>query len=322
MLSPRSLSPVRGLAVAAAAAATLGPMAPALAAGDVVFSSAEAYPEGIAWSAPQARFFVSSVRHGVIGRVGMDGRYTPFVRDEKLVSSIGLQFDAKRNWLWAAIGDLGTSVRSSPATQGKLAALAAYDAASGERRAYHDLGSLLPGAHFANDLALDAQGNVYVTDSFSPVIYQVDTAGRATVFVRSELFTGEGFNLNGIVHHPDGYLLVAKHNSGEVFRVSTTGDRSVQRVQLPEALPGADGLVLDGAKRLVVVQNAGKDRVVELVSGDGWRSASIASTRPTKQSFPTTATRVGQALYVLNSRLDTLLTPDAARVSDYLLQKF
>ena len=61
-------------------------------------------------------------------------------------------------------GALGNSARSSPATQGKLAALAAYDATTGERRAYHDLGGLVEGGHFANDLALDAQGQVYVTE--------------------------------------------------------------------------------------------------------------------------------------------------------------
>lgn len=293
----------------------------ASAAGDVRFTAEQAYPEGISWSAPQKRFFVSSIHQGVIGKVAMNGHYTPFIRDARLVSSVGLQFDARRNLVWAAVGDLGNSVRSSPATQGKLAALAAYDATTGERRAYHDLGHLVEGGHFANDLALDAQGQVYVTDSFSPVIYRLDTQGKASVFVRSELFTGEGFNLNGIVWHADGYLLVNKHNSGELFRIGTTGTPDIQRVALPEALKGADGLLLLAPNRLAVVQNSGADRVVELVSNDGWRSATIASEQKTAGSFPTTAARVGKSYYVLNSRLDTLMTQGAARVSDYLLQK-
>lgn len=293
----------------------------ASAAGDVRFTAEQAYPEGIAWSAPQKRFFVSSIHQGVVGKVAMNGHYTPFIRDARLISSVGLQFDARRNLLWAAVGDLGNSVRSSPATQGKLAALAAYDATTGERRAYHDLGHLVEGGHFANDLALDAQGQVYVTDSFSPVIYRLDTQGKASVFVRSELFTGEGFNLNGIVWHADGYLLVNKHNSGELFRIGTTGTPDIQRVALPEALKGADGLLLLAPNRLAVVQNSGADRVVELVSNDGWRSATIASEQKTAGSFPTTAARVGKSYYVLNSRLDTLMTQGAARVSDYLLQK-
>ncbi len=294
------------------------------ASADVRFTAEQVYPEGIAWSAAHKSFFVSSVHQGVIGKVSQDGRYTPFVRDDRLVSSVGLLFDARRNLVWAAVGDLGNSVRSTPATQGKLAAVAAFDATTGERKAYHDLGGLggmAGGSHFANDLALDTQGQLYVTDSFAPVIYRVDTQGNASVLVRSELFTGDGFNLNGIVWHADGYLLVNKHNSGELFRINTRGTPEVHRVALPEALKGADGMLLLAPNRLALVQNSGADRVVELVSSDGWRSATIAATHKSQQSFPTSAARVGNGYYVLNSRLDSLLTKDAPRVSEYLLQR-
>ncbi len=174
----------------------------------------------------------------------------------------------------------------------------------------------------ANDLAVDAAGNVYITDSFSPVVYRVDTKGQASVFAQSDLFKGEGFNLNGIVAHPDGYLLVNKYNSGEIFRISTRNGADIQRVNLPEAVKGADGLLLRGKDRLVVVQNAGNDQVVELVSKDGWKTATLQPARKTAYSFPTTAALVGKDLYVLNSRLDTLLNKDAPKVSEYLLQKY
>lgn len=321
-MSKTTVSPlVRRLLLAAVLTTPLWGGA-AFAAGDISFHAEQAYPEGIAWSPQQKVFFVSSVRHGVVGKVTAEGRYTPFIHDEKIVSSVGLQFDSKRNLLWVAIGDPGASTRSSAATQGKLAAVAAYDAATGERRAYHDLGSLTEGAHFANDLALDPAGNVYVTDSFSPVIYRIDTRGVATVFARSELFKGEGFNLNGLVYHPDGYLLAGKHNSGEIFRVSISNPAQIHRVSLSEALPGADGLVLRARDRLTVVQNSGADRVLDIVSTDGWETATLQAGRKTAQSFPSTAVLAGKDLYVLNSRLDTLFSKDAPKVSDYLLQKY
>lgn len=294
----------------------------AMAGGDIGFTADTAYPEGVAWSAQQQAFLVSSVRHGTIGKVTLRGAYSAFITDSALVTTAGLALDAKRNLLWVAIGDLGAATHSGPATQGKLAAVAAYNAKTGQRVAYHDLGSLFAGAHFANDLALDAQGNVYVTDSFSPVIYRVDTAGKATVFAQSELFTGENFNLNGIVAHPDGYLLVNKHNSGELFRVSLKDPTQIARVQLPEVLKGADGMVLRTPGRVTLVQNSGADRTLDLVSTDGWKTASIARTQKSLQSFPTTAAQVGKDVYVMNSRLDTLLTPDAPKVSDFTLQKY
>lgn len=288
----------------------------------ITFTAEQAYPEGIAWHPTQKQFFVSSVHTGTVGKVSPQGVYTPFIQDAQLVASVGLALDVKRNLLWVAIGDLGASTRSSPATAYKLAAVAAYDATTGERRAYHDLGHLIEGGHLANDLAVDAAGHVYITDSFSPVIYRVDAQGQASVFAQSDRFKGEGFNLNGIVAHPDGYLLVNKYNSGELFRISTRDGADIQRVNLPEAVKGADGMVLRGKSRLTVVQNAGHDQVVELVSTDGWRSATLQPARKSVHSFPTTAAQVGKDLYVLNSRLDTLLTKDAPKVSEYLLQRY
>lgn len=288
----------------------------------ITFTAEQAYPEGIAWSPTQNVFFVSSVHKGVIGKVTPNGVYTPFIQDDKLIASVGLFLDVKRNLLWTAIGDLGASTRSSPTTAYKLAAVAAYDATTGERRAYHDLSNLVEGGHFANDLTVDAAGNVYITDSFSPVIYRVDAKGQASVFAKSDLFKGEGFNLNGIVAHPDGYLLVNKYNSGEIFRISTSNGADIQLVKLSDTVKGADGMLLSGKDRLTVVQNAGNDQVVELVSKDGWKSATLQPARKTANSFPTTVAQVGNAIYVLNSRLDTLLAKDAPKVSEYLLQRY
>lgn len=313
---------VRRLVLSAVLTTPLLGGSPVFAAGDIPFSADQVYPEGVTWSAAQKVFFVSSIRKGVIGKVTPKGAYTPFIEDERIVSSVGLHFDAKRNLLWTAIGDLGTSTRSKPANQGKLAALAAYDANTGERRAYHDLGDLVEGAHFANDLTIDPAGNVYVTDSFSPVIYRIDVHGEAAVFARSDLFKGEGFNLNGIVYHPDGYLLVAKSNSGDIFRVNIAEPSDIRRVALTKPVPGADGLVLRNRGRLTVVQNSGRDQVADIVSTDGWKSGVLQPPRKSAMSFPTTAVMADKDLYVLNSRLDTLFSKDAPKVGDYLLQKY
>lgn len=292
------------------------------AAGDINFNADTVYPEGVAYSVQQSAFLVGSIRHGTIGKVSLEGRYTRFIEDKALISSTGIFLDAKRNTLWVANGDVGGSVQSSPATQGKLAAVAAYDATSGARKGYYDLSGLVPGGHFANDITVDDKGNVYVTDSFSPVIYRVDTSGKASVFVRDTRFTGEGFNLNGIVYHPDGYLLVNKHNSGEIFRISVGDKTQIDAVKLPEALKGADGMVLREPGVLSLVQNGDANRALELVSTDGWKSASIRSTRKSTYAFPTAAAVSGSDLYILNARLDSLLTPDAPKVSDFVLQKY
>lgn len=290
---------------------------------DLRFTADKNYAESVSWSAKQHRFFVGSVTHGTIGTVTPEGEYMPFITDETLVSTVGILVDDVHNTLWAANSDPGAGTRTTPATQGKLAGVAKYDATTGKRLAYYDLAALSEGPHFANDVALDGEGNAYVTDSFAPVIYKIDTAGKATVFAHSPLFKdADGFNLNGIAYHDGGYLLVGKYNSGELFKVSISDPTDVQKVALSEPIKAADGFNLFDGDRLVVAVNFGADKIVELKSADDWKTATIARQVKSAASMPTAPTRVGDDVWVLNSRLDTLFDPNADKVSDAVLQKF
>jgi len=290
---------------------------------EIRFTADKNYAESTSWSAKQNRFFVGSVTHGTIGTVSADGTYEPFITDETLVSTVGILVDDARNTLWAANSDPGAGDRTTTATQGKLAGVAKYDATTGKRLAYFDLGALSEGSHFANDIALDKHGNGYVTDSFAPIIYKIDTSGKATIFAQNPLFKdSDGFNLNGIAYHEGGYLLVGKYNSGDLFKVSISDPADVQKVTLPEPIKGADGFNMFSGKQLFVAVNFGVDKTIELVSTDDWKTAKIAREVKSSASMPTAPTRVGDDIWVLNSRLDTLFDPKADKVSDARLQKF
>jgi sugar lactone lactonase YvrE len=312
----------RNLLAAAALAAT-ALVSHAAVAGDITFSASQVYPESITWSAKQHVFMVGSVTHGTVGKISVDGQYTPFITDKRLVSTLGLLVDDRRNVLWVTNSDPGVGENTDTATVGKLAAVATYDATTGKPRDYFDLSKIDPGAHLANDLVLDAQGNAYVTDSFAPVIYRIDTHGHASVFAQDARFkTGEGFNLNGIAMHRNGYLIVGNYNSGELFRIDIHDPSKIDRVALPEALKGADGFNLIDDQHLIVVQNNGVDRTVELMSTDDWRTAKIVRTLKSEESMPTSAVKEGGKIYVLNSRIDTLYKPDAPKINNYILQQF
>jgi sugar lactone lactonase YvrE len=290
--------------------------------GNVIFQAPEVYPEGVAFDSKSKEFLVSSMHYGTIGRVTLDGKYKQFINDDHVVCAVGMTVDEKRNRLWVAISDLGVSTKSKPDMKRKLAAVAAFNLKTGERIAYHDLGKLIEGEHFANDLTVGPKGDLYVTDSFSPVIYHVDTAGKASIFAQSDMFKGEGFNLNGIVYHPGGFLLVAKYNSGELFKVDIKDPKQIQKVNIPENFSGADGLVLNAPNQLIIVQNNGADAVVQLESSDNWSSAKVKSKAKTALPFPTTATKVGKSTYVLNAKLGELFDPKAPKSKEYLLQPF
>ena len=93
--------------------------------------------------------------------------------------------------------------------------------------------------HFANDVAVAADGTAYVTDTFAGVIYRVDTDYQASVFYQPD--TADPLGFNGIVVHPDGYLLVA---GGEtLWKVPLDSPDESAPVALPEAVPGQDGMV-------------------------------------------------------------------------------
>ncbi len=302
------------LALAKDAEAALHPPA-------ISFHAEDSYPESMAWSPRQKVFFVGSLRKGTLGKVSLDGQYKPFASDVRMFGSSGIKYDARRNWVWAALCDIGVATRSSPSTQGKVAAIVAFDATTGRERRFIDLAPLSQGARCANDLAFDPDGNIYVTDSFAPVVYVVDKHFNARVLVNSELFTGENFNLNGIVYHPGGFLLVGKHNSGELFRISLKPRPEVHPVQLSAAMPGADGIELVAPGVLVVAQNSGHDRAIQLKSSDGWQTAEVVELAKAAASFPVAVTRVGQDAYLLVNRVDTLISPSATKVSDYILQR-
>lgn len=242
-------------------------------------------PEGIQYDETNQRFIVSSRTQGRIGTVRDDSTYTQLADDPRLVSTIGLHLDATRQRLLAAVSDAGVNTtRSTATTLRKLAALAVFNPSSGALLSYVDLGALRPALpHFANDIAVDAQGNAYITDSFSPIIYKVDVQGTATVFLENtQLSGGTGFGLNGIVFHPDGYLLVAKSNDGTLFKVPLANPASFTTVTNTQSLVGADGMLLLDNTTLLVVSGS-QNTVFRLASTDAW-----ATTRPTG-SFATGA---------------------------------
>lgn len=76
---------------------------------------------------------------------------------------------------------------------------------------------------FAEDVTVDAEGNAYVTDVKGSKIWKVGVNEELLSTIRSPLFTSKEwyknlFTLNGIIYHPEGYLLVIHTMSGNLFK--------------------------------------------------------------------------------------------------------
>lgn len=287
------------------------PPAPKTAAPEAVgFTKAALYPEGVDYDARRNRFLVTSLREGIVGTVSDDGTYKVFIQDSNLVSAIGIRVDAERDRLLVCNSDPGVSVHTKKENQGKLAGLGIFQLSTGKLIKYLDLGRLGgAGGHFCNDIALDGAGNAYVTDSFSPNIYKVDAANNASVLLNHKRFTGESFNLNGIVVK-DGYLLVAKMNEGLLFKVPLDKPEQFTQVKIKETLPGADGLLWGPDGTLVVIVNGKINKVFKLSSSDHWSSANVVNSVDTGNVFATTGVVRDGKIYALYAMLHVLFNPD------------
>jgi sugar lactone lactonase YvrE len=221
-----------------------------------------------------------------------------------ITSAIGINLDDRRNRVLVA---------SSNATAGNVARLVSYNRDNGQLNFNVDLGALTTTPrHFANDVAVDDQGNAYVTDSFAPYIYKVNPQGVASIFLTDPQFAAApgGFGLNGIVFHPDGYLLVARTDNGTLFKVPVAAPATFTRVTTTGIdFTGADGLLLQNNNTLQAVVSG--NRVIRLSTSNNWTAATLLGTFAATQSVsPTTlARRPGADSYVIYARLAELMAP-------------
>lgn len=287
------------------------PPAPQAAAPEVVsFTRPALYPEGVDYDAGGKRFFVTSLREGIVGTVKDDGTYTVFAQDPKMVSAIGLRIDAGRDRVLVCNADPGVSLHTSKETQGKLAALAVFQLSTGKLIQYVDLAKVGgAGGHFCNDIAIDKDGTAYVTDSFSTIIYKINTDYKASVLLNHKRFAGEGFNLNGIVVK-DGYLLVDKMNDGSLFKVPLDKPEAFTEVKLKDPMPGADGMLWGPDGSLVVIASGKINKVLKLTSSDNWSTATVAASADTGDVFATTGVMRDGKVYVLYAMLHVLFNPE------------
>lgn len=287
----------------------------------IMFKAPLLYPEGLTYDAQKKLFFVSSVRWGTIGSVDMDGNYKELLKDPALKSSYGMKVDTKNGRLLVCISDANYSKYSTPATFKKMARLIGVDMVTGKKTMDVNL-SMDGGKHFANDLAMDDKGNVYVTDSYSPAVYKIDASGKASVFATNEWFKSEDVGLNGILYHPQGYLLVDHNTNGALYKIDIKNPKNVTEVKVKGLFPGADGMVWQSPTMLALVQNKGVNKIWQISSSDNWATAEVKGATASLDNFqhPTTATVQDGRVWVLNSKMNELADSSVLPSREFSIQ--
>lgn len=267
------------------------PQAPA----QIVFTSHNLFPEGLAFDPLHNLFLVSSAAQGTVGMVPFNGTWKLAVTDGALTMTTGLKVDKKRKLLWVC--DV-------------LSGVGVFDLISGKKIFFANLTSVIPGEPlFLNDVVIDQDGNAYVTNSAYPVIYKVDKYGNSSVFFQDNSFaTNPGeFGFNGIqLDAENGFLLVAHTSGNQILKIPITDKSNYKVVSLNTNLSYPDGLLLsrDG-KQLVVVSD---DRVLSFISNDQWQSGSQSTSFVTGPVFASSLTSDGKRVFVIYSHLDMFLS--------------
>ncbi|GAA5017936.1 hypothetical protein GCM10023206_31070 [Acinetobacter puyangensis] len=292
----------------------------------IYFQADEAiYPEGIAYDATTDTFIVSSMKKGKLGRVDREGNYQVFADDKSLISSHGIQIDTKRNRVLVCVGDNGISKRSDEKTTLNLARVVEFELSSGKLKRVIELTNLATKYenHLANDLTIDEEGNAYVTDSFAPVIYKIPLNGTPSIFISMPKFTQETSqasglepNLNGILYHPNGFLIAANWRQGTLWRIPIHNPDALNKIEINSPVQGIDGLTLISQNTLATIQSYRtahsqlSSKISILESEDNWYSAKIIQRHNNTpfMNLPTTATLANGNLYFLNSQYAELFS--------------
>ncbi|MCA0457286.1 MAG: SMP-30/gluconolactonase/LRE family protein [Chloroflexi bacterium] len=252
-------------------------------------------PEGIEFDPTRGQFLLGSLNQNSVSVVADDGTLTTLIQDPKLASIVGLEVDAERNRILfgstdrAAVGQLGI-----------------YDLATGAELHVVDLAALTPDAagHFPNDVAVDADGNAYVTDSAAGVIYKVDVDGNASIFLQDISFVGN-FVLNGIAYNPNGYLVAVR--GSDLIKIPLDAPETFSVVAADGDVGGGDGIIFADANTLVAAVGDPK-HVIQLTSDDDFATATITGDfQAAPDSVTTIALRDGEA-YAIDAKFST---PDA-----------
>ncbi len=272
----------------------------------IVIRNTNLYPAAIDYDQRTRRFLLGSASQGIITAVETVGEfYYPYNDDPYLEGTRGLKIDQKANRLYVINTSPASAKNRIPRNSGELFI---YNLATGKRQSNTDLFRGTPSEnHLASSLALDDRGNLYITDSRSPIILKMDAEHAPKVFAQGKNPDAGGFE--GIVYDKNGFLVAARPGTGELYRIPLDSPADMSTIETEYPTPGASGVLWDDKGRLLIISHEhGKPSIIYCFSsGDGWKTAQLSYAVSTKYEAHTGVLANG-SVYVLASFLGNFET--------------
>ena len=220
-------------------------------------------------------------------------------------SILGVLADEKSGMLWACSNDLSALGVPGP-TAIKGSWLKGFDLKTGAGK----ISARFPGTkNFCNDIAIDRDGAIFVTNSFQPEILKLDAAAqKLDVWISDPQFDppNGGMGLDGIAFGADGTLYVDTYSDAKLFRTDiVNGKPAVSRVEPSQSLRLTDALRPLGGDAFLLIEGIGK---LDRVTFDG--NEATVETLKEGLNGPTGVTNLGDTAWVAEGQLKHLFDKD------------
>jgi sugar lactone lactonase YvrE len=274
------------------------------------------YPNGIA-HASDGTIYVGSITSGQILRITPDGKTeTFFPGNDEIFAATALRLDESRDILWGSSPDFLGTRNSSGEMVRRPPRVFAIDTRSGEVQRVISM----PEGGFSNDIALDPEGGIYITDStLARIHYLAPETTQLQTWAADERFRADRIGLGGI----------ARRSDGELFKVTPQpqGQPTVEAIPLERQLENPDGMqfALDGS--LILTEGSvesGNGRLLRINVSEPGTEPKRIETLATDLKSPVNLTLVGRKVWVTESQIRHRLIPEqAAAVPDrFFVRRF